>query len=235
MTAPSRLDALLKPHGLVTRGRFSAASEDNLPRLAGDRAAAVVCMVGVVGSDFWPYFEQSDCFRDGLPHPLDRWSRLIGDQLARHLGGLALYPFDGPPYWPFQQWAQRAETVHASPLQLLIHPEFGLWHAYRFALLLPQAESCPDAARVDAPLGHRESPCLRCATKPCLSACPVGAYDGDGFRLDRCLAWLGDHPDGTCMSLGCQARLACPVGPDRRYARDHSVFHMRAFVDAHRR
>ncbi|MBU3739104.1 MAG: hypothetical protein FGM55_09145, partial [Rhodoferax sp.] len=191
MTVPFNLDALLKKHGLVMRGSFRPANEDALPRLAGDRVAAMVCMVGVAGSDFWPHFEQSACFRDGLAHPLDRWSRLIGDQLAQHLGGLALYPFDGPPYWPFQRWAERGESVYASPLQLLIHPEFGLWHAYRFALLLPQAASCSDTLPVDAPPRHQESPCLRCANVPCLSACPVHAYDRGGFRLDRCLTWLG--------------------------------------------
>ncbi len=33
---------------------------------------------------------------DTVPHPLDRWSRAIGDALAQEIGGLALYPFGGP-------------------------------------------------------------------------------------------------------------------------------------------
>ena len=57
------------------------------------------------------------------------------DPLARSVGAMALYPFDGPPYRPFQRWAMRAEPVAPSPLGLFIHPEYGLWHAYRAALV----------------------------------------------------------------------------------------------------
>ena len=41
----------------------------------------------------------------------------------------ALFPFGGPPHFPFQQWARRAEPVHPSPIGLLIHPIYGLWHS----------------------------------------------------------------------------------------------------------
>ena len=44
------------------------------------------------------------------------------EALARELGGKALFPFGGPPFLPFQRWAQRAEPVHSSPIGLLIHP-----------------------------------------------------------------------------------------------------------------
>ena len=44
---------------------------------------------------------------------------MIIGTLAQNLGAVALYPFGGPPYWPFQQWAQRCEPVHPSPLGLL--------------------------------------------------------------------------------------------------------------------
>ena len=37
-------------------------------------------------------------------------------------------PVRRPPYWPFQQWARRAEPVHPSPIGVLIHPRYGLWH-----------------------------------------------------------------------------------------------------------
>jgi len=45
--------------------------------------------------------------------------------------------FDGPPYHPFQQWADRAEALQPGEMLLRVRPAYGLWHAYRFALALP--------------------------------------------------------------------------------------------------
>jgi hypothetical protein len=38
-----------------------------------------------------------------------------------------------------------------------------------------------------------------------------------------------------CMTLGCRARRACPVGREFTYVPDQAGFHMRAFLDARRR
>ena len=132
------LEAALAAHGLNLRGAWRPTAQDALPALPGARQAAVVWMVGQLGAQSWAPFKSSRFFGDGQSDPLDRWSQSIGDALAREFGGLALYPFGGPPWHPFQQWAARAEGLQASPLMLLIHPEFGLWHAYRFALALPE-------------------------------------------------------------------------------------------------
>ena len=35
----------------------------------------------------------------------------------------------GPPFLPFLEWAKRSEVTE-SPIGLLIHPVYGLWHAY---------------------------------------------------------------------------------------------------------
>jgi hypothetical protein len=95
--------------------------------------------VGVIGSNFWPYFKASVFYNDGLPDPLDRWSRAIAESLAERFGGVALFPFHGPPHHPFQRWADRAEATRPSRMLLRIHPDYGLWHAYRFALALTGA------------------------------------------------------------------------------------------------
>src|SRR5271166_4757675 len=91
----------------------------------------------------------------------------------RRPGPGGVYLFGGPPHFPFQQWVRRAEPVHPSPLGLLIHPIYGLWHSYRGALAFPEALDVP--ALEVAP-----SPCDSCAEKPCLGACPVGAFSLDG-------------------------------------------------------
>ena len=74
---------------------------------------------------------------------------VVGD-LARDLDARAVYPFDMDPPWPFLTWARAANAGHISPLGLNIHPAYGLWHAYRAALLFPVAFDLP---RLSAGLG----------------------------------------------------------------------------------
>ncbi|TSA14416.1 MAG: ferredoxin [Comamonadaceae bacterium] len=189
-------------------------------------------MVGTVGSEPWPAFRASSFYSDGMPDPLDRWSRSIGQELAQRWDGVALFPFDGPPYHPFQQWASRAETLHASPLMLHIHPEYGLWHSYRFALALPtlHVDDLPDPDPQRS--GEDENPCLSCDGKPCLQACPVQAYTGATFLLEACADHLSGSGAQDCLQSGCLARRACPLGREFIQASAHAAFHMEAFTQA---
>ena len=223
------LQQALAQHGLQLRGAFAPRATDGLPALPDGRAARSLWLVGVVGSAFWPHFSASVFFTDGLPDPLDRWSRAIGDALAADLGGLALYPFDGPPYHPFQRWADRAEATQPSRMLLRIHPQHGLWHAYRFALALPLPAPAPEAAPAPAAVDR----CARCSGQPCLAACPVGAYTGSAFVLERCATHLHTDAGQACMQGGCLARRACPVAPALRYTPAHAAFHMQAFAARH--
>lgn len=221
-----RLKHELEAHGLALCGAFAVSPDDRVPPLADAMPAAALVLVGNVGSSLWPRFAASPEYRDGRRDPLDRWSRRIGDTLAARYGARALYPFGGPPHHPFQHWASRAEPVHPSPLGLVIHAEYGLWHAYRFALAL---DHVPDDL---APMAEHVSPCLACTERPCLDACPVDAFTGSGYRIGACAQHLRDTPDGACMRLGCAARHACPVGAPSRYGSAHAAFHMQAFVIA---
>ncbi|MBP6493862.1 MAG: hypothetical protein KA287_06475 [Rhodoferax sp.] len=231
--APSRaqLVAALSVHGFRLRGSWLPGVDDALPALPRGQTAVVVWMVGVTGSGFWPFFKTSSFYQDGRPDPLDRWSHAIGSQLASQWGGVALFPFDGPPYHPFQQWAARAEPLQTSPLMLRIHPDFGLWHAYRFALALPAfvPDDLPSAALATA----NSDLCLSCIGQPCLNACPVQAFTGTAYKLETCATHL-HAPDGAdCMQSGCLARRACPVGRENTYMPEHAAFHMQAFTLKH--
>ena len=128
-------------------------------------------------------FQASPEAGDGRPDPLNRWSQRLIDDLAARFGALGLYPFGGPPHWPFQRWAQRAESVWPSPIGMLIHPDHGLWHAYRGALAFAEPIDLPD--RVDRP-----SPCEGCTDKPCLTTCPVGAFTTAGYDVPACAAHI---------------------------------------------
>jgi len=226
------LEAALARHGLRLRGGWIPRPDDDLPVLAGG-SVAVVWMVGQVGSECWPAFAGSRFAADGRPESLDRWSQDIGDGLARECGGSAIYPSDGPPYAPFQQWARRAEPLGTSPLMLQIHPQYGLWHAYRFALALPVLDA-EDANRITRQQGVPATDlCLSCADQPCLSGCPVQAFAPGTYRVDQCAGHLQGDAGQDCMQAGCLARRACPVGLAFQYAPAHAAFHMRAFSDRH--
>lgn len=218
----------LEGHGLYLRG-VTTLTDDELEQYALPRDKSAIALVGNTGSSYWSGFSQSPEYLDGSPDPLDRWSRRVADDIARHHPVTPLFPFAGPPYYPFQQWARRAEGIDASPLGILIHPRFGLWHSYRFALLGAAFDA---AAPVAAP---NASPCLACSGRPCLDTCPADAFDGRGYAVDACAGYLEDTPAAACHDGGCLARLACPVAPEMRYLPAQGRFHLRAFLAARQR
>ncbi|MEZ5831021.1 MAG: ferredoxin [Dongiaceae bacterium] len=227
--ALTELGQALARHGLRLRGGFATDGELDRNVLAEAPWAQMVILVGNIGSELW---EKSGAEISATTdsNPLDRWTRQVVDPIARSAGGAALYPFAGPPYWPFQRWAQRADGVRASPIGIQIHPVFGLWHAYRAAILLPAVVDLP------RPEEHPH-PCDSCVDKPCLTHCPVGAFSAKGYDVDRCVDHVValQHESGSCSDIGCLARLACPVGAAWRYQPDHARFHMAAFVKARMR
>lgn len=222
---PAELQAALDAYGLVVRGAVDPAPGEVPVASETDRAETLV-LVGHVGSAMWECFAMSPECRDAGPDPLDRWSQRIGLELAWRFGALALFPFDGPPHHPFQRWATRTGAVAPSPLGMLIDPEFGLWHAYRFALAFPRRLRWPERAPAVA------SPCASCSGRACLGACPVGAFSVGEYRVDRCVGHLATASGTACMGHGCLARLACPVGEASRYRAEHARFHMESFLQA---
>ncbi len=216
------ITALCKAAGLAPRGAFHPSPEDGAPSLPNGTPAATLLLLGFVGGATWPVFAASPEANDHQPHPLDRWSRRVIDGLAATLDAAALYPFGGPPYLPFQRWARRAEPVHASPLGMLIHPDWGLWHSYRGALAFPEHLDLP-------PHDARPSPCDACEAKPCLSTCPVGAFTASGYDTAACVAHIGTSAGRDCIDEGCRARRACPIGTAHRLLPEQAAHHMRAF------
>lgn len=177
-------------------------------------------LLGPKEPGFWPHFIHTAEYVDGLPDPMDRWSTRVIDDLVAEFGGQAFYPFGGPPYQPFYQWALASGRAWPSPINLLVHDSAGLLVSYRGALGLSERLEIPEA-----PL----RPCENCAIQPCRTACPVGAFDSGGYDVPACKAHITRSEGADCMR-GCLARRACPISA--RYPRNenHSAFHMEAFL-----
>ena len=218
------IERSMQEAGLSPRGAFHPTPGDGAPPLATNVPVRTVVLAGNAGPQMWRTF---DAARAGGGMTLDEWSARVLGELAGRLGARAVFPFQRP-YLPFQRWAMRAEACYPSPLGLLIHPDYGLWHGYRGALLFAAAIALP-------PPDRRASPCASCADRPCLGACPVRAFDGRVYDLAACAGHLARTPEPACMDIGCLARHACPIGQGYRYAPAQARFHMRAFLENHRR
>ncbi len=223
----AELAAALAPSGFILRGGFDAGPEDGLPSLAGGRPAAAVLMVGNAGGAMWRAFAADPDVDRASADPLDDWTRARIAPIAAAFGAQAAFPFGGPPWLPFQRWAMRAEPVHPSPLGILIHPRYGLWHAYRAALIF--AEAIEGLPRTTA----AASPCATCMDRPCLTTCPVGAFGAAGYDIASCAAHVRSAAGGDCRDAGCRARRACPVGTAYAYPAAEGAFHIAAFLSRH--
>ena len=210
--------------GMIARGGFRVDPDEEVPRAADGRPSTHVVVIGNAGGAMWPTFrneEQPD------PEPLDAWTRARLRAVAERFGAGFVHPSD-EPFQPFQRWAQRADDVWQSPIGLMIHAEYGLWHAYRGALLFA------DEVTGLPPTGRGAQPCLTCDGQPCLSTCPVDAFRPDavphGYDHVSCREHVASDDAPDCLHEGCAARRACPIGQAFGYGPDQMHFHMRAFV-----
>ena len=127
--------AALEGTGFICRGGFKPGPEDAVPEVTA-ATDAVLVVIGNAGSAMWPHFDAARDAgqREQTQNPLNDWTAEVMRPIAAQLGARVHFPFDRP-YHPFQRWAMKADSVWQSPLGPLIHPQYGLWHAYRAALL----------------------------------------------------------------------------------------------------
>lgn len=219
-----KLAIALAAHGLRPRGGFVFGADEAAPDGPSGRLARSVVLVGHAGGEMWPHFSRwREAQAEDRRDPLDTWSKQAIWAVAERFSARAVFPSDRP-YLPFQQWAIRAEGLKPSPLGILIHPRYGLWHAFRGALLIPEIVPLP-------PVEETIHPCAACSSKPCLNACPVDAFSDGAFAVERCCTHLQSEAGSRCMTEGCLARNACPVGAQWRYTAEQQAFHQKAFSD----
>ena len=215
----------LAANGLILRGAFNFGADEAAPVAGSGAPAKSALLVGQAGAAPWPHFQRwLGQQARGIANPLDTWSREVLGAVANEFTARAVSPSDRP-YLPFQHWAMRAEGLKPSPLGILMHPTYGLWHAYRGALLFENEISPPEAHEAI----HL---CDICVEKPCLKSCPVDAYSGQGFAHEACLGHVRGPRGAPCRSGGCLDRNACPYGTSYRYPPEVQAFHMASFARA---
>lgn len=218
MTLFGTCQAQLARLGLAAAG-FHPKPEDHAPANA---RTLVIAMA--VPPAMWAQFAASPEAADAQPNPLDRWSRRVLERAAERLGAAALFPFGGPPYLPFLQWAQRAAPLWQSPVGMSVHAEYGLWFSCRGALAFAERLVLPEQRPA-------AQPCRSCMEQFCRHACPAGAFTAQGYDAERCAAHVRSPEGALCRTAGCQVRHACPVGTAFAHSPAQAAFHMDAFLN----
>lgn len=220
---------LLAPLGLLVQGGFHPVSSDEVPGARPDGTSKTVLLVANAGPNFWHIFQDSpeygEFFLGSAANPLDRWTEKVVNPISEKISARAVFPFTGPPYLPFQSWGRRTGKSWASPLGISIVAKYGLWHAFRAALLFTDRLPLPPTPDV-------VNPCLSCLDRPCLKVCPVEAFSESGYDVSRCTVHLRSTEGFECVTKGCKARRACPVGQKYQYSPEQAEFHMRALIES---
>ena len=191
-------------------------------------STSTLLVVGHAGTSLWSHLTGGKQGRtlDAAGDPIDTFSIETSQAaLAGHLPGVArrlLYPHPGCPV-DLVALGRVIGWQTPSPLGLGIHPEWGLWSAFRALWLLSAGieEDEPDAA---SDLAAVADVCATCPTHDCVRACPAHAVAiGRRFDIGACF----DHraePASSCAET-CHARRACPVGPTHRYSEAQMSYH----------
>ena len=208
--------------GFVPFCSLQIDNDEKLPDLDSGKPVKSLLIVGNAGSAIWPKFSRGwQEFQSS--DPLDYWTESVLQEIATRYELGVIFPFEGPPYYPFQRWALKSNTFSQSPLGVLIHKVYGPWLAFRGAFL------SSELIQFSQDSGDNEL-CKSCVDKPCLSVCPVNAISTDhGYDADACRSHLRSDSEAECHT-GCKARCACPYGIEYRYESNHARFHMSAFL-----
>lgn len=183
---------------------------------------STLVLIGHGGRRLWERMTTQDW---ETADPIDRYSaRHTNRFIARYLDNsenLLLFP--SKTLIPLQQLGRFVGWSHQTPLGLGIHPEYGVWFAYRAAFLTT-------AVLPTIRLPHSPSHCDRCITKPCITSCPVGAVHAKRpFNVKTC----AKHRlrTGSSCADRCLARIACPVAPHHRYTLPQIQYHYDIALD----
>ena len=184
--------------------------------------SATLLLIGHGGRALWDHLHGSDFDFHGTGDPIDTFSvKATNEALAvelPHVGRRLLYPEPACPV-DLVALGRHIGWLAPSPLGLGIHPEFGLWSAFRALWLL-------EAASEISPRPRAPDVCQSCVPQSCVAACPANAVTVDRrFNLGSCTDYRSNI-QSACADT-CLSRLACPEGAEHRYGDAQLSYHYR--------
>ncbi len=219
----SALQSDLEETGLLLLGGFRLEPRQSAPPLADGSRPKTLCVVASAGPALWRQLTAAPEYGREA-HPIDAWSKRVLVGLAHTHGAEIVFPFDGPPYWPFQQWILRLPAMSQSPLGIIVHRRYGPWFALRGALLFK------DEIRFEVE-DESPGPCPGCIDKPCLDACPASALTrNSAYDAGICRGYVRANESKDCAERGCLVRHACPYGREYAHSPEQAQHHMAAFT-----
>ncbi len=233
------LNSLLIKYGLLCH----TFAFDNLPTNVKNRLGdenpirfqdSYLSLIANVGSTFWTELKVNQPTwshnSEAIENPVDYFSARVTDQLLQQAGlttgAELLYPGTAPA--PLMLLGELANWSAPSPLGLGLHTHYGPWFAYRALVKTTkplQLHNAIENKNYEKKHYAATSPCLRCASTACVTACPGNAVSiSNSFDVSRCANYrLNEH--SICKNQ-CHARNACPVGVEYRYSDEQHEYHM---------
>lgn len=234
------LNSLLIKYGLLCH----TFAFNELPRPVKDKLGhenhvrfqdCYLSLIANFGSRFWTELKANQHTwihkREATDNPVDYFSAKVTSQLLKQAGLTAdaelLYPGTAPA--PLMLLGELANWSTPSPLGLGLHTRYGPWFAYRALVKttnpLQVHGSITSNQDKEKSRYAATSPCLRCASTACVTACPGNAVSiSDSFNISRCATYRLNE-QSVCKDQ-CHARDACPVGVEYRYSDEQHKYHM---------
>ena len=232
MLAEDRLKAELAGYGLNLYARFRLRQLIKAELGGLERQPAVdfdsnqdLLLIANGGPRYWHY--NSECTDFESANPIDECAvstvLSVLDRLDADAEATVLYP--APTFrLSLLQLGRMAGWQQRSPLGLGLHPQYGLWFAYRVVLLIDGDcfKQAPDEPVMTA--DTTASTCLNCESRACIQRCPAAALSLHALPdMQRC----SSHrlaTDSSCETR-CLAREACPVATEYQYPEQQIAYH----------
>jgi epoxyqueuosine reductase len=201
---------------------YASASLESLPADLREYFPAGFRNVLVFGHGGRELWERLPKPLDPAEHPVDRYAVSLVEAFSRDVlrdyEARILFPFS-ETLLPLQRLGRALNLARPSLLGLDIHPEYGVWFAYR-CVLVTKADVPPSS------LAQFASPCESCVEKPCRPVCPAGAVGAaaESFSLNACAGYRFSE-NSKCESQ-CLSRFACSYKPEHRYSDEQMRYHM---------
>ena len=217
MSAQSTLERLAEA-GFSLRASLTIAEYNaRVPRARRAPSArfASVWVVGNAGTALWSCFQASPEYGWEVD-PLDLYTRRCFREAVAIDQDFALYQDQREEqYLPMVELARTAGLGSPGRIGVLLHPDYGPWISLRGVLFAQEPIQVPQRPSFD--------PCTGCPA-PCEQACHASVVTASGVDPVACYQARETLPE---CALRCDARGACILGPEHRFAPEQVAHHSR--------